>query len=95
MVKIGYCALAAIAACFLLSIAGCPVQKIGGKIVDTIGHRIAAEEATQAEAEFKRRLQADIDAGRIVKRIKPDGRIEYGLPPSPAPAPVDSPPSSK
>ena len=95
MVKIGYCALAAIAACFLLSIAGRPVQQIGGKIADTIGNRIAAEEAAQTEAEFHRRLQADIDAGRIVKRVKPDGRIEYVSASSPAPALVDSPTSSK
>jgi hypothetical protein len=95
MIKIGYCALAAIAVCFLLSVSGCPVQKIGGKIADTIGNRIAAEEAAQKEAEFQRRLQADIEAGRIVKRVKPDGRIEYSMPSSPAPAPVDSPTSSK
>lgn len=79
----------------MLSLSGCPVQQIGGKVATTIGEYIASEEAAQADAEHQRRMQADVDAGRIVKRVKPDGRIEYVSPSSPAPAPGDSPTSSK
>ncbi len=77
MVKIGYSALAAFALCFLLSLSGCPVQQIGGKIADEIGSRIAAEEQAQADAKLERDTQAAIDAGQVVRVVKPDGRIEY------------------
>jgi len=77
MVKVGYFALAAVAVCFLLSIAGCPITHIGGKIVEEIGNRIAAEEQAQADAKLERDMQAAIDAGQVVRVVKPDGRVEY------------------
>lgn len=78
MIKVAYLALAAIAVMFLLSLIGCPsIATIGSNMATEIGEYIAAEEAAQSDAEFQRRLQSDIDAGRIVRVVTPDGRIEY------------------
>lgn len=95
MVKVGYCALAAVAICFLLSIAGCPITQITGKIVQEIGQRIASEEKAQADAKFERDMQAAIDAGDVVRVVTPDGRVEYRNASLPEPSPADLPTSSK
>lgn len=89
MVKVCYIALTAVAVTFLLSLSACPVATIGSNIATDIGEYIASEESAQTDAAFQRRLQADIDAGRIVRVVMPDGRIEYRNASSPAPDSAD------
>jgi hypothetical protein len=104
MIKLGYCGLAAIALLLLLSrIPGFPpVSKVGANVAYKIGNYIADEEQRQLNQEskkqitdFERMRQAEVEAGRVVKRVKPDGRIEYSMPSLPAPAPADSPTSTQ
>jgi hypothetical protein len=53
------------------------------------------EESKKQITDFERMRQAEVEAGRVVKRVKPDGRIEYSMPSSPEPAPGDSPTSTQ
>lgn len=91
MVKVFYLALTAIAVTFVLSLIGCPsIATMGSKVATEIGEYIAAEEASQVEAEHQRHLQAEIEAGRIVRVVMPDGRVVYRNAFAPAPDSADS-----
>jgi predicted solute-binding protein len=42
-----------------------------------LGQYLAQRQADKEQAAFQEQLQADIESGRVVRFVTPDGRVEY------------------